>query len=97
MHVSFQTTAYVSFGLTCKGGIAGSPWPPDARSWLIGKDPNAGKDRGQDEKRAAEDEMVSLTQWTWAWANSGRQFRRGKPGVLWFMESQRVGHDLATE
>ena len=33
-------------------------WPPDVKSWLIGKDPDAGKDWGQEEKRAAEDEMV---------------------------------------
>ena len=33
-------------------------WPPDAKSWLMGKDPDAGKDWRQKEKRAAEDEMV---------------------------------------
>ena len=33
-------------------------WPPDAKSQLIGKDPDAGKDWRQKEKRAAEDEMV---------------------------------------
>ena len=33
-------------------------WPPDAKSWLIGKDPDAGKDSRQKEKRAADDEMV---------------------------------------
>ena len=33
-------------------------WPPDAKSQLIGKDPDAGKDRGQEEKGVAEDEMV---------------------------------------
>ena len=33
-------------------------WPPDVKSRLIGKDPDAGKDRGQEEKRATEDEMV---------------------------------------
>ena len=33
-------------------------WSPDAKSWLIGKDPDAGKDRGQEEKGTAEDEMV---------------------------------------
>ena len=33
-------------------------WPPDAKSWLIGKDPDTSKDRGQKEKGAAEDEMV---------------------------------------
>ena len=33
-------------------------WPPDAKSWLIGKDPDAGKDWGQKEKGTTEDEMV---------------------------------------
>ena len=33
-------------------------WPPDAKSWLIGKDPDAGKDWGQEEKGVTEDEMV---------------------------------------
>ena len=33
-------------------------WPPDAKSWLIGKDPDAGKDGGQEEKGITEDEMV---------------------------------------
>ena len=39
---------------------AGAPvlWPPDAKSQLIGKDPDAGKDWGQEEKGATEDEMV---------------------------------------
>ena len=33
-------------------------WPPHAKSWLIGKDPDAGKDWGQEEKGMTEDEMV---------------------------------------
>ena len=33
-------------------------WPPDAKSWLTGKDPGAGKDWGHEEKREAEDEKV---------------------------------------
>ena len=33
-------------------------WPPDAKSWLIGKDPDAGKDWGQEEKETTEDEMI---------------------------------------
>ena len=33
-------------------------WPPDAKNWLIGKDPNAGKDWWQEEKGMTEDEMV---------------------------------------
>ena len=33
-------------------------WPPDTKVWLIGKDPDAGKDRRQEEKWTTEDEMV---------------------------------------
>ena len=33
-------------------------WPPDAKNWLIGKDPNAGQDWRQEEKEMTEDEMV---------------------------------------
>ena len=33
-------------------------WPPDAKSWLSGKDPDAGKDWRQEEKGKAEDKMV---------------------------------------
>ena len=33
-------------------------WPPDTKSWLTGKDPDAGKDWGQEEKGAIEDEMT---------------------------------------
>ena len=38
-------------------------WPPDANSWVIGKDPVAGKDWRQKEKRMAEDEMVGWHHW----------------------------------
>ena len=41
--------------------------------------------------------MVSLTQWTWIWANSGRQWRTGQPGMLQSKGSQRVRHNLITE
>ena len=34
------------------------PWPPDAKTWLIGKDPDAGKDQGHEEKGPTEAEMV---------------------------------------
>ena len=36
-------------------------WPPDEKNWLIGKDPEAGKDWRQKEKGAAEGEIVSPT------------------------------------
>ena len=35
-------------------------WPPDAKSWLIGKDPDAGENWGHEEKGTTEDEMVGL-------------------------------------
>ena len=41
--------------------------------------------------------MVSPTQWTWVWANSGRWWGTGRPRVLQPMGSQRVGPNLATE
>ena len=39
-------------------------WPPDAKSWLTGKDPDAGKDWGQEEKGTTEDEMVGWHHWS---------------------------------
>ena len=36
--------------------------------------------------------MALMIQWTWIWANSGRQWRTGKPGILQSMGSQRVGY-----
>ena len=41
--------------------------------------------------------MASLTRWTWVWVNSGSWWWTGRPGVLRFMGSQRVGHDWATK
>ena len=38
-------------------------WPPDGKSWLIGKDPDAGRDWGQEEKGMTEDEMVGWHRW----------------------------------
>ena len=38
-------------------------WPPNAKSWLIWKDPDAGKDWGQEEKGTTEDEMVGWHHW----------------------------------
>ena len=41
--------------------------------------------------------MASPTQWTWVRASSRRWWRKGKPGMLQFMKSQRVGHDWVTK
>ena len=81
-------------------------WPPHVKSWLIGKDSDAGRDWGQEEKWTTEDEMAGwhhwldgceFEWWTWVWVNSGSWWWTGRSGVLQFMGSQRVGHDWATE
>ena len=41
--------------------------------------------------------MASLTQWTWVWVNSGSWWWTGRPGMLRFMGSRRVGHNWVTE
>ena len=46
-------------------------WPPDVKSQLIGKDPDAGKDRRQEEKGTAEDEMVG-----WHHGLNGHEFEQ---------------------
>ena len=48
-------------------------WPPDAKSWLTGKDPDAGKLKagGEGDNRGWDSCMASQTWWTWVWANSG--------------------------
>ena len=38
-------------------------WPPDAKSWLTGKNPDAAKDWGQEDKGVTEDEMVGWHHW----------------------------------
>ena len=38
-------------------------WPPDSKSWLIGKDPDAGKYRGQEEKGMTDDGMIGWHHW----------------------------------
>ena len=72
-------------------------WPPHSKSWLIGKDPDAGTDWGQKEKGTTEDEMASLTRWTWVSVNSRSWWWTGRPGMLRFMGSHRVGQDWVTE
>ena len=52
---------------------------------------------GEGDDRGWDGWMASLTQWSWVWVNSGSWRWTGRPGVLRFMGSQRVGHDWATE
>ena len=153
--------SWVFIGRTDVEAEAPILWPPDAESWFIRKDPDAGKDWRLEEKGSTEDEMAgwhhwvnahefvwtlgvgdgqgglkccspwghkesdtteqlnwtgtgkdwkqevkrmtgdgwmaSPTQCTWVWANSGRWWRTGKPGVLQSMGSQGVRHNWATE
>ena len=71
-------------------------WPPHAKSWLIGKDPDARRDWGQEEKGTKEDEMAG-----WHHRLDGHEFEQ-VPGdgegqgilvLLQPMGSQRVGHE----
>ena len=55
------------------------------------------KAKGERGGRGCEGWMASPTQWTWVWANSGRWWRIGRPGVLQSMNSQWVRHDFVTE
>ena len=74
-------------------------WPPIAKNHFIRKDPDAGKDWGQEEKGVTEDERVGWYDWL-----NGHEFqqipgdskRTEKSGVLQSMRLQR-GHKLATE
>ena len=73
-------------------------WPPHAKSWFIGKDPDSGKDWGQEEKGTTEDKMAGWHHWF-----NGHEFEwtlgvgDGQGGLVGFMGSQRVRHDWATE
>ena len=77
-------------------------WPLDAKWWLIWKDPDPGKDWGQEEKGIIEDEMVG-----WHHQLNGHWFRwtprvgDGQGGLAccssWGHRSQRVRHNWATE
>ena len=75
-------------------------WPPDVKSWLIGKDPDAGKRLragGEGDNRGWDGWMASPTQWAWVCVNSRSWWWTRRPGVLRFMGSQRVGCDWLTE
>ena len=71
-------------------------WPPHANSWLIWKDPDAGKDwsREKGDDRGWDSWMASPTRWTWVWVNSRSWWWTGRPGIV---GSQRVRHEWAAE
>ena len=91
--------SWILIGRTDAEAKAPILWPPDVKNWLIGKDPDAGKDWRQKEKTAAEDEMVRYYH-----QFSGHEPEQtlgdwwtGKLGVLQYMGLQGVGHNLVTE
>ena len=72
-------------------------WPPDAKSWLTGEDPDAGKDCRQEEKGVTEDKMVG-----WHHQLSGHEFEQtagdceGQGGLAcWGLWIHRIRHDWA--
>ena len=69
-------------------------WPPHVKSWLIGKDPDAGNDW-----RWVEKGITEMVGWYYGLngVNSGSWWWTGKPGVLQFMGLQRAGHDWVSE
>ena len=74
-------------------------WPPHVKSWLIGKDPDTGRDwgrrkRGWQRMRWLDGITNSMHM---SWVDSRSWWWTGRPGVLQFMGSQRVGHNWATE
>ena len=52
---------------------------------------------GEGDNRGWDGWTASPTRCTWVWVNSGRSWWIGRPGVLRFMGSKRVGHDWATD
>ena len=76
-------------------------WPPDTKSQLTGKDPASCWERLKAGGEGADSEwdgcLESLTQLTWIWTKSWREWRTGKSHIFQSMGSQRVRHDLVTE
>ena len=74
-------------------------WPSERKSWLIGKDLEAGKDWREEEERTTEDETVGQRHRRNGHESeqTGRWWRTGKHGMLQSMGSQRVGHALVTQ
>ena len=75
-------------------------WPPHAKELTHWKRPwcwERLREGEEGEDRGWAGWMASPIRWTWVWVNFGSWWWTGRPGVLQFMGSQRVGHNWATE
>ena len=89
----WRRSVLVFFGRTDAKAETPKLWSLHVKSWLIGKDSDAGRDWGLEEKGMTEDEMAG-----WHHQLDGHEFRwTPGVGVLHSMGSQRVGHDWAIE
>jgi len=91
--------SWIFIGRTVAEAEALILWLPDAKNWLLGKDPDAGKDWRQEEKGMTEVQMVGWYHHLdgCVSASFGSWWSMGKPGVLPSMGSQRVGHNWVIE
>ena len=91
--------SWIFFGWTDAEAETPTLWPPEAKNWLIGKDPDARKDWGREEKGETEDDIVGWHHWL----NEIREQTQGDTegqGSLECCSScgcKSVGHDLGTE
>ena len=74
-------------------------WPPDVKSWLIGKNWcwERLKAKGEKGSRGWDGWVSSPIQWTCTWVNSGRCWETGKPGVLQSMGPQKLSYWRTTK
>ena len=73
-------------------------WPPHGKELTHWKRLWEGLGAGgEGDDQELDGWMASRTWWTWVWVNSGSWWWTGRPGMLQFMGSQRVGHNWATE
>ena len=89
---------YIFIGRTDAEAEAPVPWPPDRKSQLIQKDPDAGTDWGQEEKGTTEDEMAGWHHWLYR-----REFEQapavgdGQGSLAWFSLWGRVESDMTEQ
>ena len=98
-HAAKRNQSWIFLGRTDAEAEASILWPSDGKCWLVGKDPDAGKDWGQEERGVTEDEMAGWHHWFNG--QESEQALGDKEGqwslVCCFMGPQRVRHDLVTE